>query len=382
MERFLGRLCSSTRIGDDNCDDTVTFREMGSLPTTTTTTTTLGTCSTTTLSGEASGSRKGRRDNFVSGVDASSAGSQMLLKRSSGASTNSTSSSPSTHGHHDRRGGSNIVSSSSSDDDDDYDESTAGSSTKTGIVSNVSRTDTHYTTTTDAVSCVSDVLIKNPSKDNQLMFLLDEVHELAKIGQNATLQTDQTVPDGIYKHQIYVDVDIDDDALVICSGEGGLMHNDDVDLVDDRTTTTNTLMADAVISTIRDDLTSVYTAPSMESAELVLCIVIVTLSDGLVSHCMDVLPSATSTKEQPKKNRQPEKAEIGLTWQLFEPDTLQVYGGGLITQQEPIDDGFSARNRRRCDAGQRCLIEKIAPRIASKVTSKIGGENEELFAEF
>ena len=223
------------------------------------------------------------------------------------------------------------------------------------------------TTTTAAM----DIFQEPKEGHHQVLLMLDEVHELAKEGHNATLQTQTVLPDGIHKGHIFVTVDIDDECVT------------------NRAPTEHRCLQHSIQAAMTDDLASVYSAPTLESAQLVLCIVIVLLSDG------SIIREKNKTNRESTKDGQGQQtaeglireekcyyydgirgiAELGLTWQLYDADTLDVYCGGLISQREEFSLLFGAgvcsffeKNQQR---GRRCLEDRISSRAATKIMSQI-----------
>jgi hypothetical protein len=177
----------------------------------------------------------------------------------------------------------------------------------------------------------------------KLSFMLDEVRHLARLGHNATLKSKCRLPKNVLKSDIHVDVDIDERARN--PGQRRLEDN--------------------ILEDIQDDLATVYSA-SKDSAKLVLCIVIVVLTDGSLSRILYDSYGVAGL------------AEIGLVWRLFEADDLKVYEGGLVVQRQ--DFGYSVLDLLRF-RGRSCLLDKLVPRVANDVMSRIGGANEELLVE-
>lgn len=180
----------------------------------------------------------------------------------------------------------------------------------------------------------------------RLSLHLDDVRRLARLGRNATVKNKCRLPASISKQDIYVQVDFDERAHSSNSGP----------------------MEQIVQDAIRDDLRTVYSADAA-SAKLFLCLVVVVLSDGSLYRTLTDRDGVIGL------------AEIGLVWRLFEADNLTVYDGGLVVQTEQvvssIFDFLSLTNR-----GRECLLDRLVPRIANDVVSRIADSNEELLVEF
>jgi hypothetical protein len=226
--------------------------------------------------------------------------------------------------------------------------SSSSSFSEEGHASTVATETTDYYGCHNGIEAATSDHLRKPTV-NKLSFMLDEVHELARMGRNATLRTDNVLPRNTIKGDIFVHVDIDDRVRAKANSA---QHK----------------MEDVIVAAIRDDLKTVYSATSQDEAELVLCIVVVVLTDG----------SMTRSYWHDSKYGIAGLAEIGLVWQLFEADTLKVFGGGLITQREDYGFGLLDFFQNR---GEQCLVDKLAPRVANAVMSRIGGSNQELLVE-
>ena len=101
----------------------------------------------------------------------------------------------------------------------------------------------------------------------KLSLMLDEVRELAQMGRNATLKHKCSLPPNVLKSDIHVHVDIDERARAKRATPGQIR------------------LEDSIVQAIRDDLRSVYSATE-ESAKLILCIVIVVMTDGSLSRTL------------------------------------------------------------------------------------------------
>jgi hypothetical protein len=177
----------------------------------------------------------------------------------------------------------------------------------------------------------------------KLSFMFDQDRQLARLGHNATLRSKCRLPGNVLKSDIHVHVDIDERARN--PGQRRLEEN--------------------ILEEIQDDLATVYSA-SKDSAKFVLCIVIVVLTDGSLSRLLWDSYGVAGL------------AEIGLVWRLFEADNLKVYEGGLVVQRQ--DFGYSVLDFFRFQ-GRACLLDKLVPRVANDVMSRIGGANEALLVE-
>jgi hypothetical protein len=189
----------------------------------------------------------------------------------------------------------------------------------------------------------TDTTASSDSNMAKLSFMLDEVRHLARLGKNATLKSKCRLPSNVLKSDIHVIVDIDERARNPNQRE----------------------LEENILEAIKDDLATVYSA-SNDSAKLVLCIVIVLLTDGSLSRIFWDSYGVAGL------------AEIGLVWRLFEADDLKVYEGGLVVQLQ--DFGYSVLDFFRFQ-GRACLLDKLVPRVANDVMSRIGGANEELLVE-
>lgn len=180
---------------------------------------------------------------------------------------------------------------------------------------------------------------------NKLSLYLDDVRELVRMGRNATVKKKCRLPASISKDDIYVQVDFDESAR----------------------SSQNREMEQIVQDAIRDDLKAVYPADA-ESAKLFLCIVIVVMSDGSLWRSLLDWDGVIG------------QAEIGLVWRLFEADNLTVYGGGLIVQTEQVATNILDFVSMTND-GKKCLLDRLAPRVANDVVSRIADSNEDLLVE-
>ena len=124
-------------------------------------------------------------------------------------------------------------------------------------------------------------------------------------------------------------------------------------------------LEESVKEAIRDDLQSVYYATEA-SAKLILCIVIVVMNDGSLSRALLDSEHVAGF------------AEIGLVWRLFGADDLKVYEGGLLVQTEDFEYSFLDLFQ---STGRECLMEKLVPRVANNIATRLGESNEELFVE-
>ena len=69
---------------------------------------------------------------------------------------------------------------------------------------------------------------------------------------------------------------------------------------------------------------------------------------------------------------------LGFVWRLFEADDLRVYEGGLVVQSEDV--GFTFLDLFR-NQGRSCLLDKLVPKVATDIMSRIGDSNEQLLVE-
>lgn len=179
----------------------------------------------------------------------------------------------------------------------------------------------------------------------KLSLHLDDVRELIRLGRNATVKKKYRLPSSISKDDIYVQVDFDESVRS--------NHNREMEQI--------------VQDAIRDDLKAVYCADA-ESAKLCLCIVIVAMSDGSLWRSLLEWDGVIGL------------AEIGLVWRLFEADNLTVYGGGLVVQSEQVGTNIMDFISMTND-GKECLLNRLVPRIANDVVSRIADSNEDLLVE-
>lgn len=190
------------------------------------------------------------------------------------------------------------------------------------------------------VTCIHKKGLKN-----KLSLHLDDVRELVRLGRNATVKKKCRLPSSISKDDIYVQVDFDESARS--------SHNREMEQI--------------VQDAIRDDLKAVYSA-NAESAKLFLCIVIVAMSDGSLWKSLLDWEGVIG------------QAEIGLVWRLFEADNLTVYGGGLVVQTEQVSTSIFDFVSMTND-GKECLLNRLVPRVANDLVSRIADSNEDLLVE-
>jgi hypothetical protein len=185
------------------------------------------------------------------------------------------------------------------------------------------------------------------------------------------------LPIGISKADIMVTIDIDDEAR---SSRVEELDEDDLDVdVLHNTSTNNTNNSprkqchrgrrlefeETVRDGILDDLTSVYTA-TPETAKLVLCVVISTLSDGTLEHTFWSGGRVGLT-------------EIALQWLLFDADDLTVYKSGRSVQKKDL--GFGHLELTDTEGGH-YLATTLAPRAANHIMRQVGqGVNQDLLFE-
>lgn len=179
----------------------------------------------------------------------------------------------------------------------------------------------------------------------KLSLRLDDVRRLARLGRNATLRNKRRLPVSINKADIHVQVDIDERALCDSTRELG----------------------DIVRHAIQDDLATVYSADA-ESAKLTLCIVIVVMADGSFYRSLTDQDAVMGL------------AEIGLVWRLFEADDLTVYDGGLVVQTEEVANSL-LDIIFLLTRGRGCLLNRLVPRVANGIMSRIADANDELLVE-
>ena len=183
----------------------------------------------------------------------------------------------------------------------------------------------------------------------KLSLMLDELRVLARMGHNAQLKKKCSLPKNIAKSDIHVHVDFDERARgKTLTSTGGQRR-----------------LEESVKEAIRDDLQSVYSATEA-SAKLILCIVIVVMNDGSLSRALLDSEHVAGF------------AEIGLVWRLFGADDLKVYEGGLLVQTEDFEYSFLDLFQ---STGRECLMEKLVPRVANNIATRLGESNEELFVE-
>mmetsp|Transcript_19179 Transcript_19179/g.46293 ORF Transcript_19179/g.46293 Transcript_19179/m.46293 type:complete len:543 (+) Transcript_19179:308-1936(+) len=214
-----------------------------------------------------------------------------------------------------------------------------------------------------------------------------------------------TLPMGVDRHDIFVTVDVDDLAVSVNGGGPRQKHNrthsppipssisnfsyqGPVDL--DKTfresniTTTESSSGtksessgeqkrfeDEIQSALIDDLRTVYTSKTPDDARLVLCVVVVIVP----SVCDAVLSKPIQAQRQRSKNSLPstKKMTMGVTYRLFDPDTLELYSGGLVTT-----DFLAAPSQSGAKAGRQpqsgtvdIVLNKLTPRVAMDVVHKI-----------
>ncbi len=210
-------------------------------------------------------------------------------------------------------------------------------------------------TLTDAASLVENQNVEEPisirtsssscSTAAKLTLQLDSVRRLARLGQNATVKNKCRLPASISKQDIHVLVDFDERARFSYSRQ--IEHT--------------------VQEAIRDDLRAVYSA-NAQSAKLFLCVVVIVLADGSIMRTLIDQDGVNGL------------AEIGLVWRLFEADNLTVYDGGMVVQTERVAstlfDFLSLTNR-----GRKCLLQRLVPRVANDIVSRIADSNEDLLVE-
>lgn len=184
----------------------------------------------------------------------------------------------------------------------------------------------------------------------KLTLKLDEVRNLARMGQPAALRQTYSLPNHIKKSDIFVSVDID-------YGSASASMKRRLNQVQ---------LEEQIKDAIRDDLQAVYSATNKESAKLILCIVVVLVTDGSLTRSIMDSDGVAGL------------AEIGLVWRLFEPDGLKVYNGGLEVQSE--DFGYHLAELF-VNRGQQCLFDKLVPRVANSIMSRIGESNTTMLVE-
>ena len=179
----------------------------------------------------------------------------------------------------------------------------------------------------------------------KLSLRLDDVRRLARLGRNATIRKKCRLPASISKADIHVQLDIDECARA--GSSGGL--------------------EETIRDAIQDDLSTVYSADA-RSAKLILCIVVVVVADGSFLRTLSDRDGVIGL------------AEIGLAWRLFEADDLTVYDGGLVVQTEEVAtrilDFITFTN-----TGRACLLNRLVPRVANDIMSRIADANEDLLVE-
>jgi hypothetical protein len=175
---------------------------------------------------------------------------------------------------------------------------------------------------------------------------LDNLRRVARLGRNASIKDKCQLPPNISKTDIYVQVDIDEGAT--SSRKCGKLD-------------------EVIKEAIHDDLSAVYSADS-KSAKLFLCVVIVVMTDGSFLRTLSDRDGVIGL------------AEIGLVWRLFDADDLTVFNGGLVVKTKEVATGLFdlmiIPNR-----GRQCLLNRLVPRVANDIMSRIADKNDELLVE-
>lgn len=202
----------------------------------------------------------------------------------------------------------------------------------------------------------------------------------AAINNNSSVDDVCEVPEGIFKSDITVTVDIDDEAR---SSRVGKLDEDNLDVEILQQKNHRKLdsgefsprkqnqrerlkFEETVQQGILDDLQSFYTA-TPKTAKLVLCIVVSVLSDGTLDHTFWSGGRVGLT-------------EIVLQWVLFDADDLHVYKRGRVVRKK--DFGFGPLELTE-NEGQHYLTTSLAPRASNDVISQIGnGTRRDLLSEF
>jgi hypothetical protein len=226
--------------------------------------------------------------------------------------------------------------------------STSDESSMISSSTSLSSTDDEMTMFSDAFE-TADGIQEAPTSGSMasLSLMMDEVRDLARMGHNASLKNKCRLPRDILKSDIHVQVDIDERARA------------------KKATIGQRRTEESIKDAIRDDLQTVYSATA-ESAKLVLCIVIVLMADGSLVRALWDDDGVAGL------------AEVGLVWRLFEADDLRVYEGGLVVQSEDVGPSLYDFFRNK---GRRCLLDKLVPRVANDIMSRIGDSNEDLLVE-
>jgi hypothetical protein len=174
---------------------------------------------------------------------------------------------------------------------------------------------------------------------------VDDLRRLARLGRNASIRDTCQLPETISKADIHVQVDIDERSR---SKNGGKLE-------------------EGIKEAIRDDLSAVYSSDS-ESAKLFLCVVVVVMADGSFLRSLSDRYGVIGL------------AEIGLVWRLFDADDLTVFNGGLVVKTEEVATGIFDLIILPT-RGRRCLLDRLVPRVANDIMSRIADENDELLVE-
>ena len=238
-----------------------------------------------------------------------------------------------------------------------------------------------------------------------------------------------TLPMGVDRHDIYVTVDVDDLAASVVTGAGQKQkHNRTYSPTDppipssisnfsyqgpvDLDTTFRELntptdnssstrfessseqkrFEEEIQSALMDDLQTVYTSKTPDDAKLVLCVVVVSvpsLADAVGSN--NDKPIQVQRKRSKNSIPSTKKMTMGVTYRLFDPDTLELYSGGLVTTDYLASAPSQLQQQHQQQAGGGgvvnkagttkqhttltgfvdIVLNKLAPRVAMDVVHKI-----------
>lgn len=181
---------------------------------------------------------------------------------------------------------------------------------------------------------------------------LDDLRRYARLGRNATIKDKCRLPPNISKADIHVQVDIDERAR----SSSRILRTD------------NHNLEEVIQEAIRDDLSAVYSADA-KSAKLFLCVVIVVMADGSFFRTLSDRDNVIGL------------AEIGLVWRLFDADDLSVFNGGLIVKTEEVATSLFDLMMILPTRGRDCLLNRLVPRVANDIMSRIADANDELLVE-
>jgi hypothetical protein len=210
---------------------------------------------------------------------------------------------------------------------------------------------THHDDDSTAAATAHEASRSGESTNSRMKFesLRQEARRLARMGQNVRVQNHFRLPAHMDLSEICVQVQIDPRARAYSSDAAGML----------RYPGSHWKFEERIKMAVQDELQTIYTCNVDDDPLFLLEVVIVSLTDGSVLRTLRDSEGVLGL------------AELACVWHLHvvdHPDE-EYFEGGLSVEYEDIGYGISDIFKSN---GEECLLKRLAPRMASRIVSRIG----------